>query len=213
MRVDMESGFERYCRKWSSEVALISDQKQRMEYFTQELPSLLKDNNTVRAVLGCMQKGRRWPDLRRSGLFRHEVLLYLDGSRRFSVRLYFHAPNAHTDTHDHTSWGISGTPFGRLSVIRYRRHGEKVNGQVELRKTDARILLPGEVDVTQPWDEGIHQTGSADNTLNVMISIYGRPGRRLYVNRYDEKTGRVERLYPSKILFRNLARETINFLD
>ena len=209
MREDMEPRFERYCRKWSSDVAQVSDQEQRIAYFTKALPKLLKDSDILRAVLVCMQQGRKWPDSRRSGLFRHEVLLYLDESRRFSVRLYFHAPDAHPDIHDHTSWGISGTPFGRLSVIRYARRGEAQNGRVSLRKTDTRLLLPGEVDFTQPWDEGIHQTGSADRTLNVMISIYGRPGRRLYVNRYDEKTGQVERLYPPRILVRKLANDAL----
>ena len=205
----MEPQFQRYCRKWSSDVALIADQASRMAYFTKELPLLLKDHNTIRAILGCMTQGRKWPDLRRSGLFSHEVLLYLDGGRRFSVRLYFHSPDAHTDIHDHTSWGISGTPFGRLSVIRYALKGEGQEEPVPLRKTDTKILTPGEVDLTMPWDAGIHQTGSADDALNVMISIYGRPGRRLYVKRYDERTGRVERLYPPRHRCRTLAQTAL----
>ena len=65
-----------------------------------------------------MARGRSWPDLRAAGLFAHEVLLYLDPGRRFSLRLYFHPAGEHTVIHDHTSWGVSGTPDGRYSQTR-----------------------------------------------------------------------------------------------
>lgn len=205
----MDPQFRQYCRQWTSQVATLRDQEARASFFQKQLPMLLSDHRTVRSVLSHMAQGRRWPDIRRSGLFKHEVLLYLDPARRFSVRLYFHAPHAHTDIHDHTSWGVSGCPFGQLSVIRYSHNGKIENGKVQLHKEDRRILAPGQVELTHPWDDGIHKTGSADDRLNIMISVYGRPGRRLYVNRYDEETGEVERLYPPRLLRRNLANEAL----
>jgi len=202
----MNAQFERYCRKWSADVANISDDEKRMGYFQEHLPQLLLDRDTVRTVLALMTQGKKWPNLRYAGLFSHEVMLYLDPSRRFSIRLYFHSARSHTDVHDHTGWGVSGTPFGRLSVISYNCEGDIETGQVRLQREGQKILSPGEVDLTRPWMDGIHQTGTVDDTLNVMISAYGRPGRRLYVHRIDPKNGMVERIYPSRILRRILAK-------
>ena len=57
--------------------------------------------------------------------------------------------------------------------------------------------------------DGVHQTGSMDDTINVMISAYGRPGRRLYVHRIDPDTGAAERIYPPRLLRRMLARKAL----
>jgi predicted metal-dependent enzyme (double-stranded beta helix superfamily) len=203
----MDSRFQGYCRKWSADVSKIADEKQRMLYFQEHLPQLLLDRAVALAVLNQMTHGGKWPNLRYGGLFSHEVLLYLDPSRRFSIRLYFHPPHTHTDIHDHTGWGVSGTPFGRLSVIRYAGEDDIENGRIRLQPGQQRILQPGEVDLTLAWMDGIHQTGSIDDTINVMISAYGRPGRRLYVHRIDPHTGAAERIYPPRLLRRMLARQ------
>ncbi len=208
----MDAQFERYCRKWSADVAKIKDDEKRMVYFQEHLPQLLLDRDAVHAILDHMKNGKRWPDLRHVGLFSHEVMLYLDPSRRFSIRLYFHPPNTHTDVHDHTGWGVSGTPFGRLSVIGYNCEGDIETGQVRIQREYQKIMMPGEVDLTHPWMGGIHQTGSVDDTLNVMISAYGRPGRRLYVHRIDPETGAAERIYPPRLLRRILAKEALKAL-
>lgn len=208
----MYARFERYCRQWSADVGAIPDEDQRMAYFQERLPQLLLDRETVQIILTCMAKGRTWPDLKYGGLFSREVLLYLDPSRRFSIRLYFHPPRTHTDIHDHTGWGVSGTPFGRLSVIGYNCEGDVDAGHVRLHPKYQKILMPGEVDLTHPWMDGIHQTGCVDDTLNVMISAYGRPGRRLYVNLIDPDTGKVQRIYPPRLLRRMLAKEALKGL-
>jgi len=209
----MDPQFKNYCSKRSSEVMQIKDENERMAYFQKQLPMLLLDRSTVRSIMASMAQGRPWPDLRQSGLFANEVLLYLDSGRRFSVRVYFHPPRLHTEIHDHTSWGVSGTPLGCLSVIGYTYQGDILQGQVDLQRKYDKILSPGEVDLTRPWDDGIHQTGSADDALNVMISVYGRPGRRLYVNCFDARTGKVERTYPPRMLRRMLAREALAAYD
>ena len=197
------------CRRWSDEVAGINREEDRMAYFQKHLPELLLDRAAVLPVLENMAKGRPWPDLRDPGLFAHEVLLYLDPSRRFSLRAYFHPPHTHSDIHDHTSWGISGSPFGRLSVIGYACTEPDADGRVTLTRMRHVILPAGQVDVTLPWNRGVHQTGSPDDDMNMMLSVYGRPGRRLYIQIFHAATGEVRRRYPPKILRRMLARQTL----
>ena len=197
-----------YCHKWSEAMGTITADQDRMAYFQEQLPALLLDRPAVEPVLQNMAKGRPWPDLRDPGLFVHEILLYLDPGRRFSLRLYLHPANDHTAIHDHTSWGISGCPAGRLSVIPYRMNGEIEEDHASLTRLEPIILAPGQVTVTRPWNHGIHQTGSPDDDPSVMISVYGRPGRRLYVNTFDA-AGRATRRYPPKMLRRMLAKESL----
>lgn len=130
----MDTQFQSYCLRWSADVARLSDEDARMAYFQEYLPELLLDGETVRGVIAHMTKGRPWPDLKKAELFSHEVLLYLDPSRRFSIRLYFHQARTHTAIHDHTSWGVSGTPVGRLSVIGYTCEGNPDEGPVQLHR-------------------------------------------------------------------------------
>ena len=204
----MNAEVAQYCRRWSKAMDDIAEQD-RMAYFQEQLPSMLLDRAAVEPVLENIAKGRPWPDLRNPGLFLHEILLYLDPGRRFSLRLYLHPANDHTVIHDHTSWGISGCPAGRLSVILYRLDGRDENDRAVLTPRAPVVLTPGQVTVTRPWDQGIHQTGSPDDDPSVMISVYGRPGRRLYVNTYDLQTGRVTRRYPTKLLRRMLADDAL----
>ncbi|MGD9006583.1 MAG: hypothetical protein PVG41_01620 [Desulfobacteraceae bacterium] len=187
----------------------ITAELDRMAYFQEQLPSLLLNRAVVEPVLENMAKGRPWPDLRDPGLFVHEILLYLDPGRRFSLRLYLHPASTHTVIHDHTSWGISGCPAGHLSLIPYRLEERVGNGRAVLTPRASVVLTPGQVTVTRPWDQGIHQTGSLDDDPSVMISVYGRPGRRLYINTFDLQTGRVTRRYPPKLLRRKLAGEAL----
>lgn len=199
-----------YCRKWSHAMDEITAEQDRMAYFQSHLPGLLLDHVCVKKILENMSKGRPWPDLKDPGLFAHEVLLYLDPGRRFSLRIYLHPPNDHTEIHDHTSWGISGCPVGSLSIITYQANRQATDNRVVLTKREPVILKPGQVTVTLPWDRGIHQTGSPDEVPSIMISVYGRPGRRLYVNTYDLQSGEVTRRYPPKLLRRRLAKDALH---
>lgn len=205
----MQARFKTYCQQWSADVSHIAEEKERMAYFQRRLPELLLDRDTVRAIMVSMTQGNKWPDLRQSGLFTHEILLYLDPGHRFSIRLYFHPAGTHTDIHDHTSWGVSGAPFGALSVIQYHCDGGIEQNHAHIRRIRQAVFKPGEVDLTLPWDQGIHQTGSGNDAPNVMISAYGRPGRRLYVHRFDAANGTVERIYPPRLLRRMLAKEVL----
>ncbi len=210
--MEMTPGLDAYCRRWSRDVAVIGDDRQRQGYFQQALPQLLLDRDAVAPVLDNMARGRNRPTSG-GGLFEREVLLYLDPSRRFSLRLYFHPARSHTPIHDHTGWGVSGVPLGRLSVVRYDLAGPIEGDRACVEERSRQILAPGEVEITRPWNEGIHQTGTPDDALNVMISVYGRPGRRLYINTFDMDLHTVERRYPAKIAIRTFARQALALFE
>lgn len=209
----MTPGLRRYCEAWSRRIAAISDDRARMAFFKAALPELLRDHNALRPVVENMARGRRWPSPSSNGLFNNEVLLYLDASRRFSVRLYFHPARSHSPIHDHSGWGVSGVPFGRLSVVRYELDGKIKGGSAILREKNRRIFQPGEVETTEPWEAGIHKTGTPDDAMNMMVSVYGRPGRRLFINVFDIERGKVEQRYPNKIQRRRHARDALQALE
>lgn len=196
---------DRYCARWSADLEKIPDGRGRIDYFRQVLPDLLLDRACAGRILETMVRGGSWPDLRAAGLFDQEVLLYLDPGRRFSLRLYFHPAGKYTAIHDHTSWGVSGTPAGRLSIISYDL-AEKGEGLKVRRRV---VLDPGQIEITRPLDDGIHRTGSPDERPNTMISIYGPPGRRLYLRVFDADSGRFEKRFPARILRRMLARQAL----
>jgi predicted metal-dependent enzyme (double-stranded beta helix superfamily) len=47
-------------------------------------------------------------------LFDNEFILYRDPARLFSLRLYIFGAGERTCVHDHTSWGVSASAFGKL---------------------------------------------------------------------------------------------------
>ena len=206
----MTPKLQTYCEAWSTALDGISEDQARMVYFQQALPQLLLDRDALMPVIENVASGRRWPAPSGNGLFAHEVLLYLDAKRRFSLRLYFHPAKSHSPIHDHTGWGISGVPFGRLSVVRYALQSPIRSESAKIAEKSRRIFEPGEVESTRPWEAGIHKTGTPDEAVNAMISVYGRPGRRRYINIFNQETGRVERQYPTKILMRKLAAEALD---
>jgi predicted metal-dependent enzyme (double-stranded beta helix superfamily) len=206
--------FFQQCRKWSVHMADLDAEPARYQYMRREFPALLGNRPLVSSLLERLAAGDAAVKSDRGGLFENEILLYLDPRRLFSVRLYFHAAGQFTPIHDHSAWGISGTPFGVLGVVRYQRVDDRTDAaQVRLEKSRELMLPPGAVDVVHPLDAGIHQTGSPTEHLNVMISAYGRPVRRLYIRTFDADTGRVTRHFPPKIRQRRFAREALALLD
>jgi hypothetical protein len=201
-------GFTDRCRRWSGKMARINDASGRIDFMCGCISGLLLDSQTVTGILERIAAGDASLKPGQGGLFDHELLLYLDPSRRFSIRVYFHEAGRFTPIHDHSAWGISGTPFGTLGVVRYRRLDDgKDPGRATLTRTRELALTPGELDVVYPLDDGIHQTGSPTDEMNVMISAYGPPLRRLYIRSFDPATGRVTRHFPPRIRLRRLANE------
>jgi hypothetical protein len=64
-----------------------------------------------------------------------------------------------------------------------------------------------------PLNEGIHQTGNPVDGTTIMISIYGSPIRRPYINRFDYKANTVEKVYPPRIRKKMLAIEALKQLN
>lgn len=206
-------GLLAFCHEWSARMDDLSGDAEKIAFFRKELPVLLRRSELFREILEKMAEGHPYPDIRKAGIFDREVPLYIDPARRFSLRLYFHDAGEYTSVHDHGSWGISGTPFGKLGVVKYRREDDGgVEGYAKVAEI-RRIVLPEYgVDVTHPLDKGIHQTGSPGATPVPMVSVYGKPVRRLYINEFDPVANRVTRRYPLKLRRKMLARDVLGSL-
>lgn len=210
MTIDIPEKIEEYCRRWSADMDRWPQEAERVDYFRDHLPGLLLDREAVVPVVERIVDGWPWPDSRYSGIFPNEMLVYLDPARRFSLRFYFHEAGSWTPVHDHSAWGVSGTPAGRLGVVHYRREddGER-EGYARLTETERRNLAPGEVETTEPLAGGIHQTGSPGGAVNLMVSVYGSPIRRLFIQWFDPAKDRVWPVYPPKIRKKMLARDVL----
>ena len=124
--------------------------------------------------------------------------------------MFLYGPGDYTPIHDHNSWGISGASLGELGVIRYAREDDgKVEGYARLTQTAQIQMQLGEIELTRPLNDGIHQTGNPGDGITIMISIYGSPIRRLFINRFDPEHDKVEKLYPPRIKKRMLATEAL----
>jgi hypothetical protein len=191
-------------------MAVLEDDAERIAYMKTQLPNLLLDRCLMSGVLESIAKGYPGLNPGRCGIFENEILLYVDPSRIFSVRGYFHRPGEFTPIHDHSSWGINGTPFGTLNVVRYRREDDGSDkNRAHLRVSERLALSPGELDVVNRLDDGIHQTGSDSDQANVMISVYGSPIRRLFIRIFNAETGRIWKRFPAKIRRRRLAKQAL----
>jgi hypothetical protein len=198
------------CRSWASAVAAIDGRDGRIGLFQAELPALLSAPELFEGLFRGILKGDPYPDLRQETMFANELVLYRDPGRLFSLRLYLFGPGEHTAVHDHTSWGVSGSAFGRLEVARYQREDDGAEPErARLVLSETRALQPGETETTLPLDEGIHRTGNPDDGLTLMVSVYGTPLRRLFIQRFNLETGRVQRIFPPRVQKRMLAEQAL----
>jgi predicted metal-dependent enzyme (double-stranded beta helix superfamily) len=204
----------RVCRKWVAAVKPLGRPEDRMNYFDRELPSLLAEKSLFADILKGVVKGSDFPDLRQATLFENELVLYQDPARIFSLRLYVFGGREYTFVHDHSSWGVSGSAFGRLEVVRYRRkdHGSDP-GQARLAESERFVLRPGETETTLPFDRGIHRTGNPSDGLTLMVSVYGPPLRRLYIQRFNLESGSVQRVFPPRLRKKMLAEQALKAIE
>ena len=198
------------CNRWSESVEGISGDIARIEFFKNELPVFLRNQALFEKLLLAIKAGNPYPDLRQAQMIDDEILLYLNPKRLFSLRMFLYGPGDYTPIHDHNSWGVSGSAVGELGIIRYSREDDgSVEGFAQLLHAATVYLQPGEVELTRPLDEGIHQTGNPVDGTTIMISVYGSPIRRLYINRFDDKVNKVEKLYPPRIKKKMLAVQAL----
>lgn len=201
------------CNRWSQSIESISGDVARMEFFQSKLPGFLRDQAVFEKLLKNIKDGSPYPDLRQAQMIDDEILLYLNPKRLFSLRMFLYGPGDYTPIHDHSSWGVSGAAVGELGVIRYVRQDDgKVEGFSQLLQADPVYLQPGEIELTRALNDGIHQTGNPGRGTTIMISVYGSPVRRLYINRFDLKHNKVEKLYPPRIKKKMLAAEALEHL-
>jgi predicted metal-dependent enzyme (double-stranded beta helix superfamily) len=202
------------CRTWAAAVKRIGDSEGRMAFLRDELPALLVNRAFFEGILSGIRNGNPHPDLRQETQFDNELVLYRDPGRLFSLRLYIFGPGAHTSVHDHTSWGVSGSAFGPLEVVRYRREDDGSNpDQAQLALAERRVLWPGEIETTLPLHQGIHRTGNPAEGTTLMVSVYGTPLRRLYIQRFNLENGSVHRLFPPRLKKKMLAEQALKAME
>jgi hypothetical protein len=203
----------RVFEKWSQSIRIFSEDKQKIKYFQKELPVILKDKAFFVDILEKVAKGSSFPDTRRCGLFKNEIILFINSSRLYSVRFAIYEPGEYTIIHDHSSWGVFGTVFGPLEVIKYQRLDDGLTDHYAKLAETKRILLdPADTDFTLPLDKGIHSIGNPTHQLILTTSVYGNPLRRLFINGFDLKNKKIYPIYPPKIKKKGQARQAIEII-
>jgi predicted metal-dependent enzyme (double-stranded beta helix superfamily) len=197
--------------RWAQSIQKIKSQNERIAFTRAEMPTLLLNRRLLKKILTDIVRGKRYPDVRQATMFLNEFILYINNQWLFSARLYIYEPGQYTPIHDHNSWGVYGCVSEKVEVIRYRREDDETRqGYAQLRETDRIILLPGDSSVVRPLNDGIHQAGNPVAATCVMLSIYGSPIRRLYVNQYDHIRKSVSRLYPPRLRKKRLAAHALD---
>lgn len=204
---ELQSVFDR----WSVSMQNFNAGKDRISYIYKELPELLLNRPLFNNILTSISRGNRYPDTRQATMFANEFILYINNRRLFSARLFIYEPGQYTPIHDHNSWGVYGAVFNRIEVIKYRRKDDETQrGYARLQESERINLQPGETALVLPLNDGIHKAGNPDETASVMLSVYGTPIRRLYINQYDHLQNSVERLYPPRLRKKRLAARALD---
>jgi predicted metal-dependent enzyme (double-stranded beta helix superfamily) len=202
------------CAGWSAAIAEMTSDASRIAYVHQKLPALLENQPLMAAILRAIKQDTAASERARRTLFDNEWLLLMDANRRFSLRLYIYKPGEVTFIHDHSSWGVLGAASGKLAVAKYRRKdsGER-SGYAFIEEVEQLICEPGHTDATLPLDEGIHRVANPTDRTIAVISVYGTPLRRLYINRFDAERRTVSKVYPPRLYRRMLAADALACLD
>ena len=205
----------RYFSAWSDDVGKLAGSENKIRYCRERIPEFLLNRSLIADILHGITSAEKGSDNGHRMLFGNEWLIHMDSRRRFSVRMYLHAPGDYTVVHDHSSWGVLGNPSGVMEIIKYvRQDDRRSEGYARLAQTQSIRCLPGQTDVTLPLDDGIHRVGNPSDRTTVIINIYGTPIRRLYINHFDLENHRVARVFPPRIKRRMLAADALRvFVD
>jgi len=201
------------CERWSQALDGLPGSEARRDFLVGEMQSLLRDGALCAQILRALTRGNEYPDVRCATMFDNEIPLYADKNRLFSVRLYLWAPGEYTPAHDHSAWGVYGPFTGQFRVVKYRlKESQPEKAAATLEKTGELRLLPGEVDLTLPLEEGIHKTGNPTERTIATLHVYGAPLRRLHINGYDPGRGIVFPIYTPRTRKRMLASQALESL-
>jgi len=192
--------------RWAQSLQQYRDNAKRIAYIGKEMPGLLKNRLLFKKILADIVQGGNYPDTRQATLFPNELVVFINARRLFSVRLYIYASGQFTPIHDHNSWGVYGCVSQKVEVIRYRRtDDESTPGCACLQEIERLFLQPGETTSVLPLNDGIHRAGNPDHQTAVMLSVYGTPIRRLYVNQFDFAQNTVSKRFPPRLHKKMLA--------
>jgi predicted metal-dependent enzyme (double-stranded beta helix superfamily) len=190
------------------------EEEARIELIRNNLPGLLAEKNIFAQILTKIVNGDPYPDIRQAMMFDNEITLYLDPKRRFSFRMFFFGPDEYTPIHDHNSWGVTGRVTGDLEVVKYRREDDgSIENYAKITEVGRFRVLSSQTVLTLPLDKGIHQTGNPGKDPLVMISVYGSPIRRLYINGFDIEKDRVYKIYSPRNKKKTFASEALKRLE
>jgi hypothetical protein len=213
LHLKMPSGLRVICERWSEELIKLDDQTDQIEYVRNELPALLRNQGIFVELLSNIARGHPYPDIRKAHLFEDEILLHLNTKPMFSIRMFIYEPRVYTPIHDHTSWGIIGSAMGNIGETKYVREDDGAQpGYARLRENQEVTLAVGETSLALPFNQGIHKTGNPGHEPGIMVSVYGRPVRKLYIHRFDPDRNSVIRMYPQRIRKKKLAKEILKML-
>jgi predicted metal-dependent enzyme (double-stranded beta helix superfamily) len=200
--------------RWSESIQNYKDMEKRIFFIGKEMPALLLNRQLFKKILTHIVKGQNYPNVRQATMFKNEFVLYIHNKRLFSVRLYIYEPGQYTPIHDHNSWGVYGCVLNTIEVVRYRREDDETKpAYARLHEIERPILQPGETTSVLPLNDGIHRAGNPAGNTSVMLSVYGTPIRRLYVNQYDHLQNRVSKLYPPRLRKKILATQALESME
>jgi predicted metal-dependent enzyme (double-stranded beta helix superfamily) len=200
--------------RWSESLQEYQNMEERILYIGREMPALLLNRSLFKKILSNVVKGQNYPDVRQATMFTNEFILFINSRRLFSARLYIYEPGQYTPVHDHNSWGVYGCVHNRVEVIRYRREDDGTRpGYARLQEIERPVLQPGDTATVLPLNDGIHRAGNPAGESSVMLSVYGTPIRRLYVNQYDHLRHRVTKLYPPRLGKKMLATRALDSME
>jgi len=198
---------------WSDDLGNLADIESKIRYCRERIPEFLLNRSLIADILHGMTAGAKDSDRSHRMLFDNEWLIHMDTRRRFSVRMYLHAPGNYTVVHDHSSWGVLGNTSGIMEIIKFNRQDDgKTDGFAHLTQTERIRCLPGQTDFTLPLEKGIHRVGNPTNRTIAIINVYGTPMRRLYINHFDLERNRITKAYPPRLTRRILAADALKTL-
>ena len=200
--------------RWSEALQQHRENEKRIAFIGSEMPGLLLNRPLFKIILTNIVRGGNYPDARQATLFSNEFILFINPRRLFSVRLYIYEPGQFTPVHDHNSWGVYGCVSTKIEVIRYRRADDETKPDyARLQEIERLILQPGETTSVLPLNDGIHRAGNPNNQTALMLSVYGTPIRRLYVNQYDILQNSLSKRYPPRLRKKLLATQALASME
>jgi predicted metal-dependent enzyme (double-stranded beta helix superfamily) len=124
--------------------------------------------------------------------------------------MYLYEPGDFSPVHDHNAWGLTTCIAGQLLITPYVRLDDGSRpGYARLREDTQKVLSSDTIGISRNQTNGIHATGNPGVDTAAMLSIYGPPRRRSYINGFDPVNNRIYRIYPPRLRMKRLAGEVL----